>query len=307
MTRSSESTIKKLFARSRNVCAFPDCSTRIVDPLSETIVGEVCHIKARSPNGPRFDPTQTEEERYAYANLILLCAVHHRVIDDDPAKFTVEQLQDIKEIHERDGDIELSHSDSRLAALLISEYIRTIQRPDITQTVIGNNNVTVAGDQNVYQHPPKVRVVLPRREGAISPAQCRDVHKWIETLAEGTSRISRSQAFAKWWTKFKKRFELTRYEDLHAADFETARNWYQQQRAILSRGLRNTAPDHWRNSRYGAIKEAMKSLGLSNETYYPQLAQRLRLPRPFTSLTQLTKRDLERVYRIALRDAQNAA
>lgn len=304
-TAPKESTLKKLFALSRNRCAFSACATQIVDPMSGIVTGEICHIKARNVNGPRYDSHKTDEERHAYSNLIILCRLHHRIVDEQAARFTADLLSEMKEIHEREGNIELSQEDARLARLLISEYFAAMQRPDVTQTVIGNHNVTIAGDHNIYQQPPKLRVVVPRREGAISVAQCRTVQEWIETLAENTTRMAREQAFGMWWTIFKKRFGLNRYEELEATQFDEAKSWYQQQRAILTRGLKNKAPDAWRNARYAAIKQAMQALGVSNDFYYPQVTERLKLRRPFTSLTQLTKRDLDRVYAMALRDAQN--
>ena len=78
--------------------------------------------------------------------------------------------------------------------------------------------------------------------------------------------------------------------------------WYRQQRAIQKSGLKTKAPDQWRNSRIAAIKRAMKEMGKVNETYYPELSDRLNMKKPFTSLTKLTKTDLQRVYDMVLRD-----
>jgi hypothetical protein len=306
-TAPKESTLKRLFALSRNRCAFGGCTTQIVDPASGVLSGEICHIKARKPNGPRYDANQTDEERHAFANLIILCRLHHTTVDAQPTTFTVELLSEMKDIHERDGNIELSQQDARLARLLISDYFANMQRPNVTQTVIGSNNVMVAGDQNIYQQPPKVRVVVARRQGAISAPQCRTVQKWIETLAENTTRMSREQAFGMWWARFKQRFDLNRYEELEATEFDNVQDWYQQQRAILTRRLKRKAPDAWRNARYAAIKQAMHTLGLSNAVYYPQLATRLKMRKSFSSLTELTKRDLDRVYTMVLNDARKIA
>lgn len=298
-----ESTLKKLFTLSQNRCAFTACTTEIVDRASGVVKGEICHIKAKSINGPRYDPNQTEEQRHAFANLIILCRIHHKIVDDQPTTFTADLLSEMKEIHERNGNIELSQEDARLARLLITQYFGAEQR-QVTQTVIGNHNVTIAGDQNIYQKPPTVRVVVPRRAGAISTEQCHAIQKWIETLADNTTGMSREQAFGMWWTRFKKRFGLNRYEELEATRFDEARSWYTQQKAILTSGLRTKAPDAWRNSRYAAIKRTMQILGVSNDVYYPRIAERLKLRRPFTSLKQLTKRDLERAYAMALRDSR---
>jgi len=93
----SHVTVKRLFAHSGNRCAFAKCENRLVQ--DGTIVGEICHIKAASANGPRYDPEQTPEERHGFDNLILLCAIHHKIIDDDPEAYTVERLAKLKEEH----------------------------------------------------------------------------------------------------------------------------------------------------------------------------------------------------------------
>lgn len=98
-TGPSVPTIKRLFAHSGNRCAFPKCQNRLVE--GETVVGEICHIKARSPDGPRYNANQTAEQRHAYDNLILMCGIHHTVIDDDPVAYTVERLVAMKAEHER--------------------------------------------------------------------------------------------------------------------------------------------------------------------------------------------------------------
>lgn len=54
--------LKKLFALSGNKCAFPDCEEEIVDYSRGVVLGEVCHIKGRNPNAPRYDPEQTYKE-----------------------------------------------------------------------------------------------------------------------------------------------------------------------------------------------------------------------------------------------------
>jgi hypothetical protein len=97
-TGPSQAAIKRLFAHSGNCCAFPKCQTPIV--LGGTIVGKICHIKAASPEGPRYDPNQTAEERHGYDNLILMCGNHHTIIDDDLESYSVERLIKMKATHE---------------------------------------------------------------------------------------------------------------------------------------------------------------------------------------------------------------
>jgi len=99
MAEPSLATIKRLFAVSGNKCAFPRCVQSLID-ANGTVTGEICHIKGRKPNSPRYDANQTEDERRAFENLILMCPIHHKVIDDDPDSYTVERLLEIKARHE---------------------------------------------------------------------------------------------------------------------------------------------------------------------------------------------------------------
>lgn len=97
MSGPSEKTIRRLFALSGNVCAFPDCPSPIFE-AEGTITGEICHIRAQSRGGPRFEATQAEQERHDFDNLILLCRRHHKIIDSEPDIYSVEVLEDIKAI-----------------------------------------------------------------------------------------------------------------------------------------------------------------------------------------------------------------
>jgi hypothetical protein len=163
------------------------------------VTGEICHIKAKRP-GPRYDLQQTDEQRHAYANLILLCRRHHTIVDAEPDKYTVDLLTDYKYMHERNGSIELTQEDVHLVRRLLNSHLQIVATEEaqvmanspgatqqrnvtISQNAVGNNNTVVAGDQHVYQKPPRIEHVLEREEGAITPAQRRRVHEWIDTVA----------------------------------------------------------------------------------------------------------------------------
>ncbi len=99
-SRPSEKTVKRLFATYSNKRSFPNCTTPLVDVRTETVLGVICHIKGRKPGAARYDPSQSATERHAFENLILMCSVHHKVIDDDPTAYTVEHLHELKADHE---------------------------------------------------------------------------------------------------------------------------------------------------------------------------------------------------------------
>jgi hypothetical protein len=100
LSRPRESTVRRLFAVSMNRCAFPGCDAAIVG--KNVILGEVCHICAVSAGGPRYDPTQSEQERHGFENLMLMCRAHHTLVDDrsHSAVYTVGYLTEAKRKHE---------------------------------------------------------------------------------------------------------------------------------------------------------------------------------------------------------------
>lgn len=69
-------------------------------PNGSTVLGEMAHMIADKPNGPRGDRTISEKYLRSYENLILLCADHHKIIDDDPQTYTLDKLRSIKTQHE---------------------------------------------------------------------------------------------------------------------------------------------------------------------------------------------------------------
>ena len=60
----------------------------------------IAHIKAQSPEGPRFDPVQSDSERHGIGNLMLLCPTCHKSIDDNEKDFPVEKLLGMKACYE---------------------------------------------------------------------------------------------------------------------------------------------------------------------------------------------------------------
>ena len=93
-------THKMLWGRSGNICAFPECNKALVVDETSTddpsIIGEEAHIVAQSIDGPRGNSILSVEQRDKYDNLILLCSVHHKIVDDQEREYTVEKLRQFK-------------------------------------------------------------------------------------------------------------------------------------------------------------------------------------------------------------------
>lgn len=91
-------TIRALFARSGNQCAFPGCAQRLINEKNQ-FIGQICHIEAALPQGERYNPNQTDDERRGYENLILLCYPHH-IETNNVSEYTAEKLKSLKREHE---------------------------------------------------------------------------------------------------------------------------------------------------------------------------------------------------------------
>ncbi|MEM6783837.1 MAG: HNH endonuclease, partial [Bacteroidota bacterium] len=65
------------------------------------MLAEMCHIRAASPGGPRYDEHQPEDERNGEENLLLLCPTHHSLVDQIPDEYPVDWLVSIKRQHEQ--------------------------------------------------------------------------------------------------------------------------------------------------------------------------------------------------------------
>jgi len=98
----TDKTRKILWGRAGNRCAI--CKRELVVDATatddEAVIAEECHIVSSRPNGPRYDSSYPQEKLNAYDNLILLCRVHHKMIDDQYENYTVNILRQMKVTHE---------------------------------------------------------------------------------------------------------------------------------------------------------------------------------------------------------------
>ncbi len=93
-------TVKKLYARSGNKCAFPECQQPLFPDDNSENISEICHIEAAEEGGQRYNPDSNDIYRRSYENLILLCPNHHKITDDE-SQYPVEKLKQMNQEHER--------------------------------------------------------------------------------------------------------------------------------------------------------------------------------------------------------------
>lgn len=77
-------------------CSNPSCSASTsgpqLDPAKTLNLGVAAHITAASGGGPRYDPSLSPEERKHINNAIWLCQNCGKLVDNDPSRFTAEDL-----------------------------------------------------------------------------------------------------------------------------------------------------------------------------------------------------------------------
>jgi len=67
----------------------------------EKLIGEMAHICGLEKGSARYDSIKLKkEERNSYGNLILLCPLCHKKVDNDSMHYTYEKLKEMKEKHE---------------------------------------------------------------------------------------------------------------------------------------------------------------------------------------------------------------
>jgi len=129
-------TIKRLFSLSGNRCALPGCTTSALVLNDGTIVAEICHIEGAEPGGERFNENMTDEQRRAFENLMLLCAVCHKR-SDNVDLYPVETLVEIKQSHEAKMAAGVAYQPSERAVQ------KVIEQFNLTQNITAARDVAV--------------------------------------------------------------------------------------------------------------------------------------------------------------------
>jgi hypothetical protein len=97
-----DKTRKILWGRSGNRCAM--CRRELVvhatPAENASVVGDECHIVSGKDHGPRYDAKFPPDRLDEPDNLILLCRVHHKMVDDQHETYTVDALHTLKVNHE---------------------------------------------------------------------------------------------------------------------------------------------------------------------------------------------------------------
>lgn len=99
-----------LMVLSQGTCYWPNCKIPVFIYVDKSPVINVyfAHIRAARPNGPRYVPNMTDEQRRDISNLILLCKGHHEAVDGDEKKYPISVLEGWKNSREQYGKSAIS-------------------------------------------------------------------------------------------------------------------------------------------------------------------------------------------------------
>lgn len=145
----SSETKKRLAQRAAGRCSFPGCDVLCwlpgTEPNDTYSLGVAAHIKAASSNGPRYDESQSPEDRKDISNAIYLCQNHAHQIDQDEERFPVDKLLIFKESHE-------SQVKGESNGTLVLPKITIEKNIGISVLANKNQNITVNDIGDIIEH-----------------------------------------------------------------------------------------------------------------------------------------------------------
>jgi hypothetical protein len=104
-TKAPQKIQSALWAKAGGRCEYRGCNEYLVGDLvagkEDGLYGFIAHIVADAPGGPRGDAVRSPQLAKSLANLMLMCAKHHKLIDvDAPDEHPESLLLEMKEAHE---------------------------------------------------------------------------------------------------------------------------------------------------------------------------------------------------------------
>jgi hypothetical protein len=248
MTKITVATLKSLFAKSHNRCAYPGCAA----PLSEdsnTVTGQVCHIRSDKSRGPRFDKSYPVEKRNSAENLILMCGRHHKLIDSEESTYTTATLIEMKRKHEESGVVEISpwvrHAAEVLhASLGVTTLVKVSNKTG--NVAINSPGALQVGVLNVLNG--RAKLVQPLPQGSIGASQpmsayCKYLIARYNEYQKGDRTGKSAYKYAALPQAVVRQFK-NRWQDLPESDFTSVVDFLQQRidRTII--GKNNKAKGH---------------------------------------------------------------
>lgn len=167
---------KNLAAASGGICAFPGCDSGLLHPINETdtsFLGQAAHIVGDSRQGPRGRSELSDEDRDKASNLILLCGLHHKIIDDDPRTYSVPVLRQLKRDHEE--AIRFRNNGRPAIAVPTTRKIETIHSTLLPVTHLPEVVFAAPTEyRDRQENEAKQRVIYPFNRNELTPFLIRE-------------------------------------------------------------------------------------------------------------------------------------
>lgn len=195
-------TLKALFAKSGNRCAFSRCLNSLVDDLN-IFVGEVCHIHSVNKKDARYDATKSDDELRDFNNLILMCHAHHRRVDTREDLYSADTLRNMKAEHESIYDHDSFTIDDSVLAQASLQIIQEDWAPyldsaaDYLYATLDKGHVTQSRMNRVFGNVAEIAdaqlfIVYTRLFQTLSPADQVDLYR--DQQAWRTRRIAYAES-----------------------------------------------------------------------------------------------------------------
>lgn len=150
-----------LRTKSRGCCSICRRDLAGGDSDSESNLSEMAHVRGLAAGSARHDPSMDPDAVNRHANLILLCPDCHKIVDDNPDKYTADRLVAIKPKFEKWARRQLVR-DSRMNSFAELEVV--------TKWMATASPVEPEGDYSVT--PPLKKI----KKNGLS----HDARAWIE-------------------------------------------------------------------------------------------------------------------------------
>ena len=171
--------------------------------------------------------------------------------------------------------------------------------PSFAPQISADSNIVAGRDVNINKRQTVRPIVKPGPEH-ITSKQAATLQDLVRKAADHdvATGMSRSAAMAKWWSALSRNYGVATYREIPRALGDEAIAWLRQHIARSRSKLRRTDNSSWRAEHYTAIYARASELDLSKGAVYSIVHDRL--GKRVTSLKQLGKHNLKRLYNIMM-------
>lgn len=123
---------KILWSKAGNRCSYnfsgETCDAELVKNDNDKLIvlGEECHIVGEKPRSARY--LEEYPERETYNNAILMCRIHHKILDDNADVYTLEALHEMKDAHEKSIQLAKENKTMQFLTIKDAEFLTIVEK-----------------------------------------------------------------------------------------------------------------------------------------------------------------------------------